>query len=144
MTILGLATLALHGVLAGLFYAFSMSVMPGLRAVDDRAAGAAMRSINRKILTPWLFVPFLGAPVTALVAGFVSSGSAAPWYFAAAAVNVVGSLLITAAINVPLNNALDAGRITFGEYAPRWTMFNTVRAGATVVSLILVGTALTR
>ncbi|MFD1813151.1 DUF1772 domain-containing protein [Rhodococcus gannanensis] len=144
MMVLGLVTLVLHGTLAGLYYAFSMSVMPGLRAVDATAAGEAMRGINRKIQTPWLFVPFLGAPVAALVAGFLASDPAAPWYFAAAGVNLVGSLVVTASINVPLNNALDAGRITFGDYAPRWTAFNTVRAVATVASLVLVGVALTR
>jgi uncharacterized membrane protein len=144
MMVLGLVTLVLHGTLAGLYYAFSMSVMPGLRAVDATAAGEAMSGINRKIQTPWLFVPFLGAPVAALVAGFLASGEAAPWYFAAAGVNLVGSLVVTAAINVPLNNALDAGRITFGDYAPRWTAFNTVRAVATVASLVLVGVALTQ
>lgn len=142
--VLGLVTLVLHGTLAGLFYAFSMSVMPGLRAVDADTAGEAMRSINRKILTPWLFVPFLGAPIAAVVAGFVSSGSAAPFYFAAAAVSVVGSLGVTAAINVPLNNALAEGRIGWGEYARRWAAYNTVRALASVVSLVLVGVALTR
>ncbi|MFD4294441.1 anthrone oxygenase family protein [Rhodococcus sp. NPDC058505] len=144
MLILGLVTLVLHGVLAGLYYAFSMSVMPGLKAVDDDAADAAMRSVNRKILTPWLFVPFLGAPVAAGAAGFLASGAAATWYFAAAAVNLVGSVLITAVVNVPLNNALLGGRIGFREYAPRWTAFNTLRAALCVVSLLLVGVALTR
>ncbi|EME18243.1 anthrone oxygenase family protein [Rhodococcus triatomae] len=144
MMVLGLVTLVLHGTLAGLFYAFSMSVMPGLRAVDAAAAGTAMRSINRKILTPWLFAPFLGAPVLAVVAGVLATGAAAPWYFAAAGVNLVGSVVVTAAVNVPLNNALEAGRISFDDYAPRWTAFNTARAAATVASLVLVGVALTR
>lgn len=144
MLVLPLAALVLHGALAGLFYAFSMSVMPGLRAVGPEQAGAAMRSINRKILNPWLYVVFLGAPVAALAAGVVGGGPAAVWFYAAAGVNAVGSFLVTAAINVPMNNALEAGTMAWQEYAPRWTGWNTVRAAASLLGLALVGIGLTQ
>jgi uncharacterized membrane protein len=142
MLLLPLAALVLHGALAGLFYAFSMSVMPGLNAVEPAQAEAVMRSINKKILNPWLYLAFLGAPIAALAAGLLADGSAALWFFAAAGVNAIGSFLITMAINVPMNNAVDAGTMAWKDYAPRWTAWNTVRAVACFISLVLVGLGL--
>lgn len=139
MLVLALVTLVLHGALTGLFYTFSMSVMPGLNDIDTGQAEAAMRSINRKILNPWLFVVFLGSPLAALAAGILADDPAALWFFAAAAVNAVGSFLVTMAINVPMNNALLAGTMSWKDYAPRWTRWNTVRAVACVASLALAG-----
>ncbi|GAA0944918.1 DUF1772 domain-containing protein [Nonomuraea longicatena] len=143
MTVLALLTLVLHGAIAGLFYAFSMSVMPGLNAVEPAQAEAVMRSINRKILNPWLFLPFMGAPVAALITGLLTDGPAATWYFVAAGVNFVGSFLVTVVANVPMNNALDQGTLPFARYSPRWTAFNTLRTAACFVSLVSVGIALT-
>jgi uncharacterized membrane protein len=142
MLILTLVTLALHGLLAGLYYAFSMSIIPALNALDPDQAEAAMRSVNRKILNPWLFIAFLGAPIAALVAGFLADGPAATWLFAAAGVSFAGSFLVTMTLNVPMNNAVDAGTLPWKRYSPRWTAWNTVRAVASTVSLVLVGLAL--
>jgi uncharacterized membrane protein len=143
MLVLALITLVLHGALTGLFYSFSMSVMPGLNAIDPAQAEAAMRSINRKILNGWLFIAFIGSPLAALVAGFLADGMAATWFFAAAGVNFAGSFLVTVAINVPMNNALDARTMSFKAYSPRWTAFNTLRTVACAASLVLVGLGLT-
>ncbi|TDC02047.1 DUF1772 domain-containing protein [Nonomuraea longispora] len=143
MLALPLIALALHGALAGLFYSFSMSVMPALNAIDTAQAEAAMRSINRKILNPWLYLVFLGSPVAALVAGLLADGPAALWFFAAAAVNFAGSFLVTVAINVPMNNALNAGTMPWRDFMRRWTAWNTFRAVASVASLVLVGVGLT-
>ncbi|MEV0614620.1 anthrone oxygenase family protein [Nonomuraea sp. NPDC050404] len=143
MLILALITLLLHGALTGLFYTFSMSVMPGLNAIEPAQAEEAMRSINRKILNPWLYLVFLGSPIAALVAGFLAPAPASLWFFAAAGVNFVGSFLVTVAINVPMNNALLAGNMTFKDYSPRWTAFNTLRTVACAAGLVLVGVGLT-
>ncbi|MFB4283205.1 MULTISPECIES: anthrone oxygenase family protein [unclassified Nonomuraea] len=142
MLVMALVTLLLHGALTGLFYTFSMSVMPGLNAVDPDQAEAAMRSINRKILNPWLYLAFLGSPIAALVTGFLADAPAAIWFFAAAGVSFVGSFLVTMVINVPMNNALDAGTMSWKDYSPRWTAFNTLRAVASAAGLVLVGVAL--
>ncbi|MGN9842485.1 anthrone oxygenase family protein [Nonomuraea sp. H19] len=142
MLILALVTLALHGALAGLFYAFSMSVMPGLNAIEPAQAETAMRSVNRKILNPWLYIAFLGAPLTALAAGFLADAPAASWFFAAAGVGFAGSFLVTVAINVPMNNALNAGSMSWKDYSPRWTAWNTLRAVACFACLVLTGLGL--
>lgn len=143
MLILALVALALHGAVTGLFYTFSMSVIPGLNALEPAQAAAAMRSINVKILNPWLYIPFLGAPLAALAAGLLADAPAALWLFAAAAVNFVGSFLVTVAINVPMNNALNAGTMDWKDYSRRWTAWNTLRAVASLAGLVLVGVGLT-
>ncbi|WP_336210992.1 anthrone oxygenase family protein [Nonomuraea sp. LPB2021202275-12-8] len=143
MLILALVTLVLHGALMGLFYAFSMSVMPALNAIDPAQAEAAMRSVNKKILNPWLYIAFIGSPLTALIAGILADGPAALWFFAGAAVNFVGSFLVTVAINVPMNNALNAGTMPWKAFSSRWTAWNTLRAVACAAGLVLVGIGLT-
>ncbi|TDD13028.1 DUF1772 domain-containing protein [Nonomuraea diastatica] len=143
MLLLALITLVLHGALTGLFYSFSMSIMPALDAIDTAPAEVAMRSINLKIQNGWLFLVFLGSPLAALVAGFLADGMAAIWFFAAAGVSFVGSFLVTMALNVPMNNAQVAGTLSFKDYSPRWTALNTLRTVASAAALVLVGLALT-
>lgn len=141
---LALASLVLAALLAGLFFAFSMSVMRGLDTLGADAAASAMRSINRRILNPWLFLVFLGTPLSALAAGIVAgpAGEDGTWLFAAAALSFLGSFVITAAFNVPMNNALESGAITWTDYARRWTAWNTVRAIASAGTVALIGIAL--
>ena len=70
MTALALAltvvTLALAGAMAGFFYAYSMSVMWALDAVDPKAAIASMQSIYIVVRNAIFFPAFFGTPVVAL------------------------------------------------------------------------------
>jgi uncharacterized membrane protein len=72
-------------------------------------------------------------------------------FFAAAAVYVLGALLPTIAVNVPMNDALDAARIPsdpdaaarlWSDYSSRWTRWNHVRTVFGSLSLLLAGGAL--
>ena len=56
--LLGLLASAL---MAGFFYAYSVSVMRGLDATEPLAAALAMRNINALIRTPVFFFGFFGA-----------------------------------------------------------------------------------
>jgi len=58
--ILGAAAIA-TGLLAGLFYAYACSIMPGLHASSDRTAVEAMQNINEAIQNP-VFFPRSWAP----------------------------------------------------------------------------------
>ena len=58
------ATLA-TGLMAGLYFAFSCAVMPGLARTDDRTFVAAMQWINVRILNGWFALAFGGAFVSA-------------------------------------------------------------------------------
>src|SRR5690606_31293449 len=132
-------------LMAGVFSAFSVAVMPGLNAVPPGAAVAAMRSVNERILNPAFLGPFLLVPLAGAAAGalllVLGHRRAAAAFLAAAAVYLLGAFLPTAAVNVPLNDALAAAgdpaqaaraAAAWAAYAPRWTAWNHVRAAASV------------
>lgn len=54
------ATAILTALVAGLFYAYSCSVSPGLGRLPDAGYLSAMQSINRAIQNPVFFISFLG------------------------------------------------------------------------------------
>jgi uncharacterized membrane protein len=151
------ATLAM-GLAAGLFYAFSMSVMPGLGRSNDRTFVEAMQQINEAILNPFFALSFGGALVlTGAAAVLHLSGDgrpALPWIVAALGLYVV-VLVITFALNVPLNDELaNAGRPDriadlaavrdrFESAWVRWNILravvNTVAFGCLCWALVLLG-----
>jgi uncharacterized membrane protein len=143
------------GGMAGVFFAFSVAVMPGLDAARATTAIGAMQSINQKIQNPVFLLTFVGAPVVAAAAGglLLAAGQRPPalLFFAAAGVYVLGSFVPTIAVNVPLNNALDATRIpsdladaarVWAGYSPRWTAWNHLRGLASAVALIVMALGL--
>src|SRR5882757_3196120 len=56
----------LTGLLAGLYYGWAVSVMPGLRQASDRTTVEALWQMNRAIQNPVFFVSFAGAPILSL------------------------------------------------------------------------------
>ena len=137
-----------NGVMAGLFFAFSTSVMPGLRRLPPVDGMLAMRRINVAILNPLFLLLFVGSTVVSLAvlatAPFADSDTAA-WRIAGAVIYLVGAIGVTAVVNVPLNNALLAvapdsaeGATLWARYLLRWTAFNHVRAAASVLSTVLL------
>lgn len=159
MTALALAltvlTLALAGAMAGFFYAYSMSVMWALDAVDPKAAIASMQSINIVVRNAIFFPAFFGTPVVALVAAALwwklGAGQVALLLALAAIVYLCGAFLLTILANVPMNEALaiaaiptdpEAARTLWQNYSRPWTLWNHVRTVASFASLLLVGWAL--
>jgi uncharacterized membrane protein len=149
------ATLLLTGAMAGLFYAFSVSVMRGLDGIAAEHAILAMQSINRKIQNAVFFVTFLLAPVATVVTGalllVLDQTAAAMLFFLAAAAYVLGAFVPTVVVNVPMNEALDAAAVPadtndaarlWSDYSARWTRWNTARAAFNALSLLLAGLAL--
>lgn len=133
------ATLTM-GLFAGLFYTFSVGVMNGLRQVDDRTFVGAMQQINAGIPNGWFLISFLGAPMLAALAVLLhlSAGhrQALPWV-AAGFVLAAAAFIITVAVNVPLNNALEAAgepdQITDlaavrAGFEATWVRWNVARA----------------
>ncbi len=137
-------------LMAGLFYAYSCSVNPGLGRLPDAAYLAAMQSINRAILNPVFFVGFMG-PVLLLPLStwllFREGVQPAGWWLLAATVTyLLGVFGVTAAGNVPLNNALD--KVSLDDSAALaahrarferpWNRLNTVRTLCAVATVTLV------
>src|SRR4051794_11797087 len=95
------------GLQAGTYFTWSTGVMPGLARVDDRTFVDAVQQMNIAIVNPVFIATFLGAPVLAGAAAVVTHGSARRWAIAAT-VLAVGTLVISFAGNIPLNDALQA------------------------------------
>ncbi|TDD89344.1 DUF1772 domain-containing protein [Actinomadura darangshiensis] len=97
------------GLAAGLLAAFTIAVMPGLTASDDRTLVDAMQHMIVKIENPVFFLIFLGAPILAAIALVQArrSGSArtARWIIAGLVLYTL-TLLVTFAVHVPLNYEL--------------------------------------
>ncbi|MPZ79328.1 MAG: DUF1772 domain-containing protein [Actinophytocola sp.] len=127
-----MATIA-AGLIAGLFYAYACSVMPGLARGDDKTFVEGMRGINVAIVNGWFMLSFLGAPLLAAAAGLLHLRSGPTlWWIVAAFGCLVAMLVITGVVNIPLNNALEAGRDSYAELRERfeasWVRWNVLRA----------------
>jgi uncharacterized membrane protein len=117
-----LAGRTLSGLLAGLYFAYAVSVMPALRSMDDATFTTVMNRINVVIVNPVFLTVFLGAPAFAVA---LLAWDRSPWAIAGAALAVV-TLLVTVVFNIPLNNALAAGGERDAFETP-WVLWNVVR-----------------
>lgn len=138
-TFLLVVATTLTGLSAGLFATFSYAVMPGLSRSDDDAFVSAMRGINVAILNPLFALVFVGsalATVASLVLGW--DELARSGVIAGLATYVAGAFLVTGAVNVPLNNELEAGTNSSAElrrsFESRWVAWNHVRSVLTVAA----------
>ncbi len=143
------------GAIFGFFYAYACSAMWGLDAVDPRVAISAMQGINNVVRNPAFFPAFFLTPAVLLAAGVLlrrqGVRDAATWFVAAAGVYFLGGLVLTAAINVPMNNALgelavpdslDDARAVWEAYSPRWQLYNFLRTVASGVALLFAAIGL--
>jgi uncharacterized membrane protein len=145
-----IATLAVStvttGLLAGVYYGFSIAVMPALDRVDDHTFVEVMNKINIVIVGPAFMVSFLGSVLGSTAAAIVlrRDRRLRRWVWPAAVLSVAG-FLMTVAINVPLNNQLasavdlDAARHHFQSL---WVPANNVRAVLTTLSFAALSGAL--
>jgi uncharacterized membrane protein len=129
-TVVLVAALVAAGLIAGLFYAYACSVLPGLARGDDKTFVEAMRGINIAIVNPVFLLTFLGAPLLAGVAIFLNPGPR-PWVIAGFAC-LVAMIVITAAVHIPLNNALESGGDDYAAvraaFETIWVRWNVLRA----------------
>jgi uncharacterized membrane protein len=131
---------------AGITFIFSNTIMAALARRGAEEGAAAMVAINEVILNPAFFAIFLGPGLllTAVAIGAWADGHGARLALAlGAAVYVLGVVLVTIAVNVPLNDALaaqtpgTAAAIDLWEhYLVRWTRWNSVRAVAGAASAL--------
>jgi uncharacterized membrane protein len=97
----------LTGMLAGVLFAFSVAVIPGLRDLDAKGHIAAMQRINVRIINPLFMLSFLGPTVLLPLAAFLHRDSTAfPLMLIATALYVIGVNGVTIVGNVPLNDRL--------------------------------------
>ncbi|WP_157017444.1 anthrone oxygenase family protein [Mesorhizobium xinjiangense] len=134
------------GLMAGLFFAFSTSVMGALGRLQPPGGIAAMQAINDVIQNPVFFLAFFGTALLSIalliagLAGWAATGTG--WLIAGSVLYLAGILGVTVIFNVPMNDALagvDAasaeGAKLWSDYLVRWTAWNHVRTVAGLASL---------
>ena len=124
---------ALNGLLAGIYVAFVVAVMPALHGLPDDTFLRVMNRINDAIVNPAFLTLFLGAPVLAVILAAVRRDPLT----IAAAVAALAALVITIAVHVPLNDALADGG-TRDTYETPWVLWHYFRTGAASVAFALL------
>jgi uncharacterized membrane protein len=133
------------GLIAGVFFAFSAFVMDALARLAPAQGIAAMQAINVVAINR----SFLGAFVaTAAACAVMAVASLLSWpepgalfLLVGSTLYLVGTILVTIAFNVPLNDALAAvepasaeGVSLWHRYLARWTTWNHVRTAASLLA----------
>jgi uncharacterized membrane protein len=148
-----LATALGCGLVAGVFFAFSTFVMPALKRLPPANGIAAMQSINELAVTPVFMAALFGTAVACLglvVRAAISSGE---WptalMIAGGMLYIVGTIGVTIACNVPLNDGLatlhpqGAGAASrWAEFVTKWTAWNHVRTVAALSAAAVLTAAL--
>lgn len=147
-----LATALGCGLVAGVFFAFSTFVMAALKRLPAAEGIAAMRSINVLAVTPVFMTALFGTAAACLgIAVWTAASSGVPTILvlAGCALYLVGTVGVTIACNVPLNNGLakvhprDADAAArWDRFVTRWTEWNHVRTVAALVATALLTVAL--
>ena len=152
-TLVLLATTLSVGMGAGVYAVYAHTVMPGLASTDDRTFVGAFQAMDRAILNPWfLGASFVGSLLLGGVAVVLCLGRPElPWVVGAVALHVV-LMVVTMAVNVPMNEALqaagppgataDPATVRAGFDAARWEAWNRLRVGLSLISFALVAWSL--
>ncbi|SNQ51170.1 Uncharacterized membrane protein [Frankia canadensis] len=133
-----LPTAALSGITGGVLFGFSILVMPALRRAPAPSAIRSMQQINVVAPHSLLMLPLFGSALGCVGVGIWALGH---WGRPGSQLLLLGaiagaaSLLVTAAINIPLNNGLadlnpDAvgAADTWLRYVSRWSVANHIRS----------------
>lgn len=143
-------SLTTGGLILGFFYAWICSTMWGLDATDPRIAIGAMQAMNASVRN-FAFGPvFFGTPfvlfLTALVGWRQGARKTSFLLGVAGVVFLLGYLVLTATINVPMNEALGnqivpqdlvAAQEMWNDYSQTWQFWNTTRFFATGAGFLL-------
>lgn len=136
------------GLVAGVFFAFSTFVMNALARLRPEEGIAAMQAINIAAINPLFMIALFGTAATCL---FLAASSLSKWHQPGAVYMLIGSLLycvgtvsVTIAFNVPLNDALaiakpdsPEGATLWTRYLTNWTFWNHVRTIAALAAAAL-------
>jgi uncharacterized membrane protein len=148
---IGLLTLVGSGLMAGMFFAYSNSVMPALARMPGPQGIAAFNNVNVVIYNPLFLTIFMGTAVLALllaIAALLGWTAKPAWILIGAALYLAGNLAVTMGINVPMNDALAAAdpdapssAALWALFLDRWVFWNHVRAVACTGALAAFGMA---
>ncbi|GGB03287.1 anthrone oxygenase family protein [Puia dinghuensis] len=144
-------TTVVTGLIAGLFYCWSISVTRGLALLPDREYLSTFQQLNRAILNPFFLIGFMGLvfllPITTWT-HYQRPPSSAFWLLLSATLlYLVGVIGITMLGNVPMNEALDSFNIDAATpagitakrlaFEAHWNFLNNIRTICCIASFLL-------
>jgi uncharacterized membrane protein len=141
------------GLVAGVLFAFSSFIMPALRRLPADQGIAAMQSINKLAPRPAFMLAFIGTALVCValaVRALLHRHDASSIYvLIGAALYLVGTIGLTAARHIPMNDALDAvkphaaGAARYwNHYVSTWTALNHVRTATALGASAMFAIAL--
>ena len=152
---LALLSLLLTGAIFGFFYAWICSTMWGLDATDPETAIKAMQAMNASVRNGVFAPAFFATPFVLLVTGWVAwsvgARPAAFWLATGGVVYLFGGMILTMAVNVPMNQALalietpldtETAQAIWADYSAPWQRWNIIRTIASGFALLLTGMGL--
>ena len=153
-TLLGTSILA-TGLMSGLLYGWTVSVIPGTRRIDAPSYVDTMQNINKAIINPAFVIPFMAIPAVLAAAAIVQfrhGDQRRAWLLvSAAATYVVGVLGVTFGGNIPLNDALETFNLRGSTeqaienrrrtYETPWNRWHYFRTAASAAAFVLASTA---
>ncbi len=147
----------LSAAIFGFFYAWVCSTMWGLDMADPRVAIAAMQAMNASVRNAVFAPAFFGTAPILLLTAFVmmreAQRSAALWFGLAGIMIALLTVALTAAFNIPMNEALasvavpqdiEAARIIWADYSPQWQVWNQIRTVTSGIAVLFVGIGIMR
>jgi uncharacterized membrane protein len=131
--------------MGGVFFAFSAFVLPALERLPAAQGIAAMQSINVTAVRPAFMTALFG---TAALCVYLGIRAVLDWgdrratlLLAGSALYLIGTIALTAAHHVPLNDTLEAvdphaagAAAQWREFLDGWTVANHVRAAAALAA----------
>ncbi len=153
-TVLAVVAMLGSALIGGIFYAFSSFIMKALARMPTEEGIAAMQSINIVVINASFLGAFIGTAVISLMLAVLAIKGwgmpSAPWLLAGALLYLLGTFLVTALGNVPLNeelaavSATDSSAVAVWEhFLDQWTTLNTLRATASVTAALSLTIGLT-
>jgi uncharacterized membrane protein len=148
-TLLLIVTATLTALIAGLFYAYSCSVVLGLGKLSDPEYLKSMQSINREILNPVFFMSFMGTVFLLPISTFFYRGQHPVFLLLllATLAYLLGVFAVTMFGNVPLNDQLDKFDMANSTvqkikemrdtFENRWNFLNNIRTVFSVITIVL-------
>ncbi|HHP7230168.1 MAG TPA: DUF1772 domain-containing protein [Xenococcaceae cyanobacterium] len=138
---------------AGIFFAFSTFVMKALAQQPPAQGIATMQSINVTVINPWFMTAFFSPAIASILLTISAllrwERSVAIYWLVGSFLYLIGTIGVTVAGNIPLNDALAVvspnsaeGAIIWKRYLNDWTFWNHVRTIAAISAAAVFAIAL--
>lgn len=146
---IGIALL-LSAAIFGFFYAWVCSTMWGLDSTDPRVAIKAMQAMNASVRNPIFAPAFFGTSFAlwgaAVLVWTLNARRSALLFAVAGGVYFAFGLVLTMAVNVPMNEALalidvpeviDEAKSIWLAYSDKWQVWNITRTVASGIAFAI-------